>query len=140
MRQRYAQSCRRGEPSGANDPVLLTLDCADLDPDRLHAISGDLARSLRAEGIGEATLHREEGAPGQKGDAVTIGTIVLTLIQTGGVAVTLLQVLKAYLARKSTLRFELARADGRKVSLETESFDNKQIESTRKLLADFLKD
>ncbi len=124
----------------ANDPVLLTLDCADLDPDRLHAISGDLARSLRAEGIGEATLHREEGAPGQKGDAVTIGTIVLTLIQTGGVAVTLLQVLKAYLARKSTLRFELARADGRKVSLETESFDNKQIELTRKLLADFLKD
>jgi hypothetical protein len=124
----------------ANDPVLLTLDCADLDPDRLHAISGDLARSLRAEGIAEATLHREEGAPGQKGDAVTIGTIVLTLIQTGGVAVTLLQVLKAYLARKSTLRFELARADGRKVSLETESFDNKQIESTRKLLADFLKD
>ena len=124
----------------ANDPVLLTLDCADLDPDRLHAISGDLTRSLRAEGIGEATLHREEGAPGQKGDAVTIGTIVLTLIQTGGVAVTLLQVLKAYLARKSTLRFELARADGRKVSLETESFDNKQIESTRKLLAEFLKD
>jgi hypothetical protein len=124
----------------ASDPVLLKLDCADLDPDRLHAISGDLARSLRAEGIAEATLHREEGAPGQKGDAVTIGTIVLTLIQTGGVAVTLLQVLKAYLARKSTLRFELARADGRKVSLETESFDNKQIESTRKLLADFLKD
>jgi hypothetical protein len=124
----------------ASDPVLLKLDCADLDPDRLHAISGDLARSLRAEGIAEATLHREEGAPGQKGDAVTIGTIVLTLIQTGGVAVTLLQVLKAYLARKSTLRFELARADGRKVSLETESFDNKQIESTRKLLAEFLKD
>lgn len=125
----------------ASDPVLLKLDCADLDPDRLHAISGDLARSLRAEGIAEATLHREEGAPGQKGDAVTIGTIVLTLIQTGGVAVTLLQVLrKAYLARKSTLRFELARADGRKVSLETESFDSKQLESTRKLLADFLKD
>ena len=90
---------------------------------------------------GEATLHREEGAPGQKGDAVTIGTIVLTLIQTGGVAVTLLQVLKAYLARKSTLRFELARADGRKVGLENwNPSTTNRLKSTRKLLADFLKD
>jgi hypothetical protein len=81
-----------------------------------------------------------DAGPGKKGDPVTIGAIVLTLIQTGGVAVTLLQVLKAYLARKSTMRFELTRADGRKVSLDASWFNKAQMEQTQKVLTDLLKD
>ena len=119
--------------------VLLTLECADFDASRLQGLAGDLARSLREEGVGEAAPHRGEGGAGQKGDAVSIGTIVLTLIQTGGVAVTLLQVLKAYLARKSTMSFELTRPDGQKLRLDAAWFGRTQLEAAQKLLADFLK-
>lgn len=122
------------------DEVLLKLDCPELAPDRLHVIAGDLARSLREEGLRQASLKQDGSTPGQKGDPVSIGTIVLTLIQSGGVAVTMLQVLKAYLARKSTLRFDMTRADGRNIHLEAASFGTAQIEATHKLLSEFLKE
>ncbi|HEX3405499.1 MAG TPA: hypothetical protein VHT74_34755 [Acetobacteraceae bacterium] len=124
----------------ANDDIILKLECADYDDSRIDAVTRDLARSLREEGVGAAMASQGDAAPGKKGDPVTIGAIVLTLIQTGGVAVTLLQVLKAYLARKSTMRFELTRADGRKVSLDASWFNKAQMEETQKVLTDLLKD
>jgi hypothetical protein len=124
----------------ANDDIILKLECADYDDSRIDAVTRDLARSLREEGVGAAMASQGNAAPGKKGDPVTIGAIVLTLIQTGGVAVTLLQVLKAYLARKSTMRFELTRADGRKVSLDASWFNKAQMEETQKVLTDLLKD
>jgi hypothetical protein len=124
----------------ANDDIILKLECADYDDSRIDAVTRDLARSLREEGVGAAMVSQGDAAPGKKGDPVTIGAIVLTLIQTGGVAVTLLQVLKAYLARKSTMRFELTRADGRKVSLDASWFNKAQMEETQKVLTDLLKD
>ena len=124
----------------ANDDIILKLECADYDDSRIDAVTRDLARGLREEGVGAAMASQGDAAPGKKGDPVTIGAIVLTLIQTGGVAVTLLQVLKAYLARKSTMRFELTRADGRKVSLDASWFNKAQMEETQKVLTDLLKD
>lgn len=124
----------------ANDDIILKLECADFDDSRIDAVTRDLARSLREEGVGAAMASQGDAGPGKKGDPVTIGAIVLTLIQTGGVAVTLLQVLKAYLARKSTMRFELTRADGRKVSLDASWFNKAQMEQTQKVLTDLLKD
>jgi hypothetical protein len=124
----------------ANDDIILKLECADYDDSRIDAVTRDLARSLREEGVGAAMASQGDAAHGKKGDPVTIGAIVLTLIQTGGVAVTLLQVLKAYLARKSTMRFELTRADGRKVSLDASWFNKAQMEETQKVLTDLLKD
>ena len=124
----------------ANDDIILKLECADYDDSRIDAVTRDLARSLREEGVGAAMASQGDAAPGKKGDPVTIGAIVLTLIQTGGGAGTLLQVLKAYLARKSTMRFELTRADGRKVSLDASWFNKAQMEETQKVLTDLLKD
>ena len=71
---------------------------------------------------------------------MTLGAVVLALVQTGGVVVRLLDVLKAYLARKATLRFELTRPDGRKLSLDVDCFGRTQWETTRTLLADLIKD
>ena len=124
----------------AVDNVLLKLECADLDDSRIQGLASDLARSLRDEGVGEAAMQRDTAGRGQKGDAATIGTIVLALIQTGGVAVTLLQVLKAYLARKSTMRFELTRPDGQKIVLDAAWFGRHQLDTARSMIADFLKD
>ena len=124
----------------AVDQVVLKLKCADLDDSRVQSLTGDLARSLRDEGVGEASMQRDAAGHGQKGDAATVGAIVLALIQTGGVAVTLLQVLKAYLARKSTIRFELTRPDGRKIVLDAAWFGRHQLDAARAMIADFLKE
>lgn len=124
-------------PSGT---FQLRLDCAELDDSRLQALARDVARGIRDERLGNADLAQTASVPGAKGDPVTIGEIGLTLIQTGGVVVTLLQVLKSFIERKQTLRFELTRADGKKVALDASGFGKSTLASTQKLVADFMKD
>jgi len=94
----------------------LTISCDELDDSRLDAMTRAVTRSLQDEGLDAAVARTADSVPGTKGDAVTIGTIALSLIGSGGVAVTLLQVLKAYLERKSTLCFKITHPDGRNVS------------------------
>ncbi len=118
--------------------VILTLGCSELDDSKLDAMTRAVTRSLQDEGLDAAMAPAADGVPGIKGDAVTIGTIALSLIGSGGVAVTLLQVLKAYLERKSTLCFEITHPDGRKVSFDASFFGKAQLNQTREILTDLL--
>jgi hypothetical protein len=118
--------------------VTLTIGCTELDDSRLDAITRAMTRSLQDEGLDAATARAADAVPGTKGDAVTIGTIALSLIGSGGVAVTLLQVLKAYLERKSTLCFEITHPNGRKILFDASFFGKAQLEQTRKILTDLL--
>jgi hypothetical protein len=118
--------------------VILTLGCSELDDSKLDDMTRAMTRSLQDEGLDAAAARAADGVPGMKGDAVTIGMIALSLIGSGGVAVTLLQVLKAYLERKSTLCFEITHPDGRKVSFNASFFEKAQLEQTRKILIDLL--
>jgi alkylated DNA nucleotide flippase Atl1 len=118
--------------------VILTLCCNELDDSRLDAMTRAMTRSLQEEGLNAAAARGADAVPGTKGDVVTIGTIALSLIGSGGVAVTLLQVLKAYLERKSTLCFEIIHPDGRKISFDASFFAKAQLEQTRKILTDLL--
>jgi hypothetical protein len=120
--------------------LTLTIRCDELDDSRLDTMVRGLVRSLREEGIDAAPAPAREAVPGVKGDPVTLGAIVLGLIGSGGVAVTLLQVLKAYLERKSTLRFEITRADGRKVSLDASWFGKAQWAQTQTIIAGLLQE
>ena len=120
--------------------LTLTIRCDELDDSRLDMMARGMARSLREEGIDAAPAPAQDAAPGVKGDPVTLGAIVLGLIGSGGVAVTLLQVLKAYLERKSTLRFEITRADGRKVSLDAAWFGKAQWAQTQTIIASLLEE
>jgi hypothetical protein len=124
----------------ASEDIVLRIDCAELDDSQLQAFGRDVARSLRNEGFSAVMASSEDAAPGSKGDPITIGAIILTLVQTGGVAITMLQVLKTFLERKPTLRFELTRADGRKVSLDASWFSKSQLQQTQKILGDLIKD
>ena len=118
--------------------VTLTVGCDELDASRLDTMTRALANSLRSEGLDAVAAQASETVPGTKGDPITIGTIVLSLIGSGGVAVTVLQVLKAYLERKANLHFELAHPDGRKISFDASFFDKAQLEQSRKILTDLL--
>ena len=118
--------------------VILTIGCNDLDDSRLDAMTRAMTSSLQDNGLNAAAARAADALPGTKGDVVTIGTIALSLIGSGGVAVTLLQVLKAFLERNSTLFFEIAHPDGRKVSFDASFFGKAQMEQTRKILTDLL--
>ena len=118
--------------------VTLAIYCDELDASRLDAMTRALTRSLRDEGLDAAAARAADAVPGAKGDAITSGMIALSLIGSGGVVVTLLQVLKAYLERKSTLRFEIARSDGQKLSFDASFFGKTQLEQTRKILTDLI--
>jgi hypothetical protein len=120
--------------------LTLTIGCDALDDSRLEAMTRGLVRSLRDAGIDAAPAPAAPAPTGTKGDPVTLGTILLGLIGSGGVAVTLLQVLKAYLERKSTLKFEITRADGRKVSLDAAWFGSAQLAQTQKVLTELLQE
>lgn len=120
--------------------ILLRIEGSDLDETRLQALSNDLARAIREEGLGHARYPTEAAPSGSKGDPVTIGALVLTLIGSGGVAGKLVDVLKAILERKPTLTFNLTRANGEKVSIGAINLSKPQLETTQKLIADFLRD
>jgi hypothetical protein len=89
--------------------------------------------------VGEVRLKSEDSLPGKKGDPITIGNIILTLIGSGGIAVSLIQVLKSFVERKSSLHFELTQPDGRKMEITAENLDHKNLEQTARTMEAFLK-
>lgn len=86
-----------------------------------------------------AKLPKEKGGAGRKGDAITLGEIILTAF-TSGTVVAMVQVLKAYVERKPTLKMEIEAADGRKMTIAAEHFSAGQIEQTIQAAKQFCKD
>src|SRR5215831_10871876 len=121
------------------DELSLNLRCNDLDESRLQEMTQALAKSIREQNVGAARVGQQASQPGKKGDPVALGSIILTLVSSGGVVVSLVQVLKAYIERKASLNFELSRADGKKVVLNAENLGSAQIRATSEMVDQFLK-
>ena len=60
--------------------AALKLTSIDLDAEDLQDLSRDLANTLNRETELEATLPEESGEPGTRGDAITLGQIILTAL------------------------------------------------------------
>ena len=69
--------CATGEPVDGERRHHPEARIADFDDSRIDAVTRDLARSLREEGVGAAMASQGDAGPGKKGDPVTIGAIVL---------------------------------------------------------------
>ena len=91
------------------------------------ALCNDLNREI--DGV-EAKLAEERPKPGTKGDVVTIGTIVLTLIGSGGVVVSLVNVLKAYIDRGSHVKLKIKGKNGEEIELDGANLSIEQIKQT----------
>jgi hypothetical protein len=74
---------------------------------------------------------------GSKGEAITLGLIALTFL-SGGSAVALLDVLKSYLARDSSLEMTLERNDGAKLIINAKNIRKEQMEETFRRAKEFL--
>jgi membrane-associated two-gene conflict system component 1 (EACC1) len=117
----------------------LQLTSVDLNESSLQAITRELTKSLNEQNIGEAMLSKTATRSGAKGDPITIGSIVLALLGSGGVAVSLVQVLRAYVERKRTLQFELTRPDGKKLNFTAENLADKDLmQNATKVLEQFI--
>ena len=97
--------------------ITLSLSAADLDNDDLQDLTRRLCRDLIDEAGVTATLATRTAEPGAKGDLAVLAQIIIAAVSAGGFASVLVNVLKAYVQRKPSLRFELLNAKGDKVTI-----------------------
>ncbi|MCI5194647.1 MAG: hypothetical protein D3919_00145 [Candidatus Electrothrix sp. AW5] len=110
--------------------AILNLHDNQMSDEGMQELTFELKNSLNRETDLTAQLPEEAGGLGTKGDAVTIGQIILAAVGGGGAIAALMPVLKAYVERKPTLRIEIERPDGSKMTLEAEHLRPGQIEQT----------
>ena len=106
--------------------ATLSLHDSRMAAEDLQSLTARLLRSINQETELTARLPEERGSAGAKGDAVTIGAIILAALNSPAVEA-LFQVLKSYIERKPTLRFEIKTADGREMKIEAEHLSPAQI-------------
>jgi hypothetical protein len=107
----------------------LTLHHDEMSEEDIQELVFSLTRSLNQETDVTASLPEQTGGIGTKGDLGVVGQIILAALSSGTV-VALLQVLKSYVERKPTLRIEIERPDGSKVTIAAEHLKLGQIEQT----------
>lgn len=114
-------------------PPVLALECPDLSPAEIQDLTGDLIRQLNEQPGLEAAQRVQTAAPGSRGDAITIGNIVLAVF-TSGAAVAALEVLKTYFQRQPKLKMKLKTADGEELTLEGTHLDAKNTAHALRVL------
>jgi hypothetical protein len=118
--------------------VTLKLSAGDLDESELDEISRRLRSALDQQVDVSAILDEGQHHSGQKGDYTLVGQIVLSLIGAGGVATSLITVLKAFVEQKSSLKVDFERPNGAKLSLEAANLKQAELSQTLETLAKFL--
>ena len=101
----------------------------DLPDTRRAQLTRDLGRELSRLGV-QSVPERAPPIPGERGEPITVGVLVLSLI-THGAATAMIDCLKAFLAREHTLVIKLARQDGTSVEVNAHNID---MPAVRKLL------
>lgn len=119
--------------------ITLAVSSPKLSDERVQALTGDLCRTIANETDVEAKLAEGVDQIGAKGEPISLGIIVLTFL-SGGSAVALLDVMKSYLSRDSTLKLTLERNDGAKLILNAKNMRKELIDETFNTFKDFLRE
>jgi hypothetical protein len=108
-------------------PFYLSL-AADVDNDELQELTELLCSDLRNEAELDVELVKAEAASGEKPANVPLyGQIILTAIGSGGVAVAFVNVLKAWIQKKSSLAIKLKDAEGKTLEFKAENMRGKDV-------------
>jgi len=118
-------------------PLTLSLSSADLDDDALHELTRQLRRDIGDEAGVEASLAAEPVQRGVKGLDPVLGQIIIAAIGSGGLAIALVNVFKAYVQRGKGLKIKLQKAGGEKLELDARNLGSEQFD---KIVETFLKD
>lgn len=119
--------------------ITMSLVSDELDDQQLQEVARDLCAAINDETPASASVASSEAASGagHKGDVVSIGTLILGLLGSGGVAVSLIGVLKSYMERGRPIEIEMERPDGKKLKIKADNVENEKIEQTMKLAREF---
>lgn len=118
--------------------TILSVTSSSVDSEDLNELTLDLCRAINDETeVTAEPAAASQSRPGDKGDAIAIGSIVLGLISSGGVVVTLVNVLKSYVERGRPIEIELEHPDGRKLKIKANNLQPDQLDNTMKLAEDF---
>jgi len=113
--------------------VFLRLEDKGSSQSALLTVSREFTERLSREPNMMALLSESPGPRGSKGDPITIGAIVLSMVGSRGVISSLLGILKSYVERKPTLAFEFQRGDA-KLTVRAENLEPKQLDKTTQAL------
>jgi hypothetical protein len=91
----------------------------------LAQLTRDLQRDLRKLGM-PAPETKAPAGPGERGDVFTLGQFAIDLV-TSGTVVALLECIKAYVERDSTLRIAIKRPDGSDIDVTLHNVNSTEI-------------
>lgn len=109
--------------------VCIIVSSEDTDAEDLQQFTFEMMNTLNSEIDVKAYLPEEEGEIGDRGDAVTIGQILLSALG-GGSVVSIFEVIKAYFERKPSMQIEFKCADGKQMRIKAEQVSRDQIDQT----------
>lgn len=113
--------------------INLSLSSNELDKDELQQLTRKLCGDLRDEAGADASLATGQAAPGTRGDMAVWGQIIMTLIGSGGVVVTAIKVLEAYVKKNRKVEIKVKTSKG-EVTIKTENCDSAEVISQVKAL------
>jgi hypothetical protein len=114
----------------------LSISTTDLDVEDLQAMARDVCEEINGKTSVNASLSEERDLAGTKGDIGLLGQIALTFL-SGGAAVALIDLLKSYFDRNSSLEVAFERPDGKKLKILAENMGEQEIERTREMAREF---
>jgi Effector Associated Constant Component 1 len=111
----------------------LTISLTGLPDTRLAQLTRDLARDLSRASIWARPIEAPS-APGEKGEAVTLGLLALAAVNHGAITA-VIECFKAYFSRERTLVIKLTRPDGASVEITGHNVDTTAVRGAVKALA-----
>ena len=122
--------------------VLIELSDSDLDSDDLQQAEMNLVTAIsQIDGASVARRRTGQATPGTRGEPVSVGTILISLV-SGGALTALVGTLQTWLTRddRRTLKLTVESADGQKVTLDSAQFDEDQIRAFLKSAGKLIKE
>jgi hypothetical protein len=116
-----------------NQEILLQLSDLESSPTALLAVTRELANRLSNEPDMKVSLPEAPTSKGSKGDPITIGALVLSIVGSRGALSSLIGLLKAYIERRPTLAFEFRRGDS-KITVRAENLTSRELGKTSEAL------
>jgi hypothetical protein len=109
--------------------VSLILSSKELSEEDIQELTSDLCQTIIMETDVDAKLGKGNKLDGTKGEPITIGLIVLTLIKAGAGA-SLFKVLGSYFEREKSLIATFRRNDGTELTINVKNMGPQMIEET----------
>ena len=118
--------------------LQVTLHSDHLNEDDINDLCNQLLLDILRDTDIEAIPLENDAIIGHKGDTVTVGAIVLSVISSGSL-VALFEIFKTYFAREPSVQVEINKKDGSKIKLSAQNCSAETISKTLSDLKDALK-